>query len=251
MSFMLDEIYGLKDIQEFGDCETKKNEWTNKIIDEFINNYKSFSRKRCVSRADKEWAYCLLYEYKSCNMNIDFHNIMKSLCNFYFDGLSVSSNNNNNSNNQFVTNSNKLPKKQDTVPNNSLKNIQYRDQYYIISTINLLMALDNAQLNSNSESNIKNIVLPYIYHIFFILVIIGKELQVQKSVRKIQIEKCPTDTIEGKHLLNKLNNLIKFCSKHSETLIQQPYNVHNSQSIIENYILNAILVYENMVDVDS
>lgn len=247
MSFLMDDEIGTKDVQEFGECEKmflerKKEtmEIHGQILDKLSPVYKT--------RLEKEWAYCLLYDYKNSSMSIDFTNIIMSLANFYFDEEYVAKID------KTDNNSSMIPKKQ-VIISKAGTSIHKQQQEYIISTINILIGMNNAKVTGNSkqQNEGETFEIDYTYQIFLILCVLGKELNVQNTIIEIHEQniKDMTDPYQKELSRKKLQNLILFCKKKSQSIINLPFNTHTSSSIIQNFILEAKLVYENMISVDD
>jgi hypothetical protein len=247
MSFLLDNEIGTKDIQEFAECEEMFSNRKKETVDTHNMFLKEFS-KVFEFRTQTEWAYCLLYDYKNSEMTTDFINILMSLANFYFDEEYVAKID------KKENSLSSIPKKQ-IVLNKPTNSIQKQQQEYIVSTLNILIAMNNAKLPDSKQkgSEENNFEIDYTYQIFFLLCILGKELDVQNTI--IQINENNIKDIDDQYqkdvLRKKLHNLINFCKKKGQSIIQLPFNTHTSSSIIQNFVLEAKLVYENMITVDD
>jgi predicted transcriptional regulator len=84
------------------------------------------------------------------------------------------------------------------------------------------------------------------------LCILGKEPDVQKAVLNTHDQNTKNlNSAKTGILRKKLENLINFCKKKSISIISNPFNTHTSTTIINNYILEAQLIYENMISLDD
>jgi hypothetical protein len=79
-----------------------------------------------------------------------------------------------------------------------------------------------------------------------ILVIIGREPEIQKRVLEPQ-NSYPFENEKSKSdVMDKLNLLIKICSESHNLLILAPYNTHNSATIVRKFVFDCTLIYERM-----
>lgn len=90
----------------------------------------------------------------------------------------------------------------------------------------------------------------YSYQIFLVLCLMASFPDVEKTIDSLTEKDLAQDfvTQEDKEKIQKrITSLKKFCKKNVQTLLQRPFDQHNSAYIIFDFITGAMLAYEQIV----
>jgi len=244
---LLDPNVGCNEVLEYDKPESEYENHEKATARIYNQSYETHFKPIIDKRCKTEWVYALFYGYKESKCWKDCIGVSKSVCDWYLDEefskLLVKK----------PTDIRVIPlakPPQQKVQKNLQDDIYIHQQRYIVSTLNILIGLDTIS-GIKTKDNYKEASMCWKYQIFFILSVLGNEVDFQNVLLKTQLDDIKKNNIpekEGKDIMDRLELFIKYCISNKDTIRSGvSYNAAQAPRIIKTYLETAIQVYEKMI----